>query len=137
HKVICISESILRLGLEEDMFHQQKAIVLGRGSSNGLDLTFFNPDSYTKKQIETIREQLDIRQKFVYGFVGRIVDRKGISELYNAFLEIKRSSPNIHLLIVGKANLEQVSDPTLMGKLENDKDVTLTGYVDNVNDYLS
>lgn len=137
HKVICISNSILSLGLEENMFKVNKAIVLGKGSSNGLDLSFYNPESYSQEKIAEIKKILNIQNKFVYGFVGRIIDRKGINELYNAFLKTKDLDPRVHLIIVGKANLEQIADPYLMEKLKADKDVTLTGYISNVNDYMA
>lgn len=137
HHVICISESVKKLGLDEKMFIEKKAVLFGRGSSNGLDLEFFNPELYSEEKKQVLKKRLGIQNKFVFGFVGRIVDRKGINELYNVFLRIKENDKNIHLLVVGKANLEQVADDTLMARLERDEDVTLTGYIDNVNDYMS
>lgn len=137
HHVICISDSVRKLGLDEKMFSEDKTVLFGKGSSNGLDLAFFNPKLYPAQIREELKMNLGIQNKFVYGFVGRIVDRKGINELYNVFLKIKETEKNVHLLIVGKANLEQVADTTLMNRLEKDQDVTLTGYVDNVNDYMS
>lgn len=137
HKVICISDSIYKLGLEEKVFTADKGLVLGKGSSNGIDLSFYNPQSYSQERLEEMKKKLNIQDKFVYGFVGRIIDRKGINELYNTFCKIRAHDPTIHLIIVGKANLEQVEDSSLMNKLENDKDVTLTGYIYNVNDYMA
>lgn len=137
HKVICISSSVEQLGITEGMFSKQDSIVLGNGSSNGLDLDFYNPDKYNQIIREELKSKIGVTGKFIFGFVGRIVDRKGINELYDAFLQINQEYPNTHLLIVGKANLEQVSDSTLMDKLEFDVNVTLTGYVNNVNDYMA
>lgn len=137
HYVICISDSVRQLGLQENMFSENKTVLFGKGSSNGLDLAFFNPELYPAQVKQELKKNLDIQNKFVYGFVGRIVDRKGINELYNVFLKIKETEKNVHLLVVGKANLEQVADSSLIERLENDQDVTLTGYVDNVNDYMS
>lgn len=137
HYVICISESVRHLGIQEKMFTDNKAVLFGKGSSNGLDLEFFNPKDYSLERIQKLKYKLGVQNKFVYGFVGRIVDRKGINELYNVFLKIKEKENNVHLLIVGKANLEQVADSSLIERLENDNDVTLTGYVNNVNDYMS
>ncbi|MFV0226373.1 glycosyltransferase family 4 protein [Empedobacter falsenii] len=136
-KVICISESVKQLGLKEQMFLEDKAIIFGKGSSNGLDLEFFNPGLYTELKKEELKSKYNIKEKFVFGFVGRIVDRKGINELYDAFVKVQAKDSDVHLLIVGKANLEQVSDPSLIEKLENNPQVTLTGYVENVNDYMA
>jgi glycosyltransferase involved in cell wall biosynthesis len=125
------------LGLEENMFSEEKAIIFGKGSSNGLDLSFFDPLIYSQESIAILKKDFGFNNKFIYGFVGRIVDRKGINELYSAFQRLVQEDSNSHLLIVGKANLEQVEDKTLMSKLENDDNVTLTGYVNNINDYMA
>lgn len=136
-KVICISESVKQLGLQEGMFSEQKALIFGKGSSNGLDLEFFNPSLYPNDKRQELKQLYKINEKFVFGFVGRIVDRKGINELYDAFVQIQKIDSDVHLLIVGKANLEQVADLTLIKKLENNPQITLTGYVENVNDYIA
>jgi glycosyltransferase involved in cell wall biosynthesis len=137
HKVICISASVEQLGINEGMFTKQDSIIFGNGSSNGLDLAFYNRDNYNQVLLEQLKSQIGVSGKFIFGFVGRIVDRKGVNELYAAFAEINKDYPKTHLLIVGKANLEQVSDATLIDKLESDVNVTMTGYVNNVNDYLA
>lgn len=136
-RVICISDSVKTLGLKENMFSEKKTIIFGKGSSNGLDLSFFNPEIYSLDLINQKKRKFGLENKFVFGFVGRIVDRKGINELYAAFQKLVKKESNAHLLIVGKANLEQVDDKTLMTKLENNKNVTLTGYVNNINDYMA
>jgi glycosyltransferase involved in cell wall biosynthesis len=135
--VICISASVEQLGINEGIFKKQDSIIFGNGSSNGLDLAFYNRDNYNQELLEKLKSQNGVSGKFIFGFVGRIVDRKGVNELYAAFEEINKDYPETHLLIVGKANLEQVSDATLMDKLESDVNVTMTGYVNNVNDYLA
>lgn len=137
HKVICISSSVEQLGINEGMFSKKDSIVFGNGSSNGLDLAFYNSDNYNQLVRQDLKTKIGATSKFIFGFVGRIVDRKGINELYDAFLQIKHEYTNTHLLIVGKANLEQVSDKSLMNRLESDVNVTLTGYVNDVNDYMA
>lgn len=136
-KVICISHSVEDLGVNEQMFSKEKSAVFGNGSSNGIDLDFYNPGKYSLAFKEDLKSKIGASEKFIFGFVGRIVDRKGINELYDAFSRINKNYPNTHLLIVGKANLEQVADKSLMDKLESDAKVTLTGYIDNVNEYMS
>ncbi len=136
-KVICISESVQELGIKEGMFTKEDTIIFGKGSSNGIDLDFFNPENYNNQFKEELKTKIGVSDKFIFGFVGRIIDRKGINELYTAFLKVNKKYPNSHLIIVGKANLEQVADKSLMSKLESDRNVTLTGYVTNVNDYMS
>lgn len=136
-KVISISASVEELGIQEGLFTKEKSVVFGKGSSNGLDLNFYSTQKYSNVIIEELKLKIGVSNQFIFGFVGRIVDRKGINELFNAFSLINKEYPNTHLLIVGKANLEQIEDQSLMIRLESDTNVTLTGYVNNVNDYMS
>lgn len=137
HQVVCISDSVRQLGLDENMFPIEKTVIFGKGSSNGVDLKMFDPDFYSVEAKDSLKRKWGLSNKFVYGFVGRIVDRKGVNELYSAFLRVKNELPNVHLLIVGGANLEQVADKGLMDKLNADKDVSLPGFIPNVNDYMA
>ncbi|SDZ40589.1 MULTISPECIES: glycosyltransferase family 4 protein [Rhodonellum] len=137
HFVINISFSVENLGVSEGMFSKDKSVVFGKGSSNGLDLDFFDPFQYSIDFINKLKSQICSNNIFIFGFAGRIVDRKGVNELYQAFSIINREYPLTHLLIVGKANLEQVADKTLMLRMESDPNVSLTGYIANVNDYMA
>ena len=66
--------------------HSSKLKVLGNGSSNGIDIEYFNPSLYTESQNLSLRQQLHIGQSdFVFVFVGRLVSDKGINEMVAAF----------------------------------------------------
>ncbi len=137
HTVICISKSVQTKGLEDNIFKEEKSVLIGNGSSNGVDLDLFSKEVISKQNISRIIQDLKIQNKTVIGFVGRIVDRKGINELYDSFCQLRNNRDNLHLIIVGKANMAQVSDKDLVRKMEDDPDVTLTGYVGNVNEYMA
>lgn len=136
HRIICISPSVRQKGLEDGVIHPNKAVLIGKGSSNGVDLTEFDPEGQSSANMVLLKEKLGLGNEFVYGFVGRIIDRKGVNELYEAFVEIHRRYPETRLIIVGKANLEQVSNPKLMELLSDHPAITLTGYVYNVSEYM-
>ena len=47
HKVVCISRSVQRLGVQNNIFKEEKTIITNKGSSNGINLDLFNPRSFS------------------------------------------------------------------------------------------
>src|SRR5690606_5531577 len=43
HRIFCISKSVRDLGIELDIFPLEKTRLIEKGSSNGVDLSLFNP----------------------------------------------------------------------------------------------
>ena len=96
HVVLCNSKSlrveVLALGLAPS----SKLLVLGEGSSNGVDIERFCPGP------SDVRERFSIpRDVPVVGFVGRLTRDKGLPELIEAFDRILLMEPSTHLLLVG------------------------------------
>lgn len=136
-RVVCISNSVRELGISDGVFPENKTVLIGHGSSNGIDLEFFNPDDIGAEDISALKEQLGIKGKFVYGFVGRILDRKGINELYEAFLEIYEQDKQSVLLIVGGVTADQLSDSDLLLKFKQHPAIYWVGFQQNVPLYMS
>ena len=89
---------------------EHKLKVLGNGSSNGIDTSFFNPENYSTEARKETRKSLNIPENdVVFIFIGRLVSDKGINELVEAFCELNNEMPNTSLLLVG--NLEENLDP--------------------------
>jgi glycosyltransferase involved in cell wall biosynthesis len=66
---------------------------------NGIDLTRFDPSA------SDMRASLGIAQDdVVVGFVGRLVEEKGIRELWTAMKQLRATYPRIKLLIVGETD---------------------------------
>ena len=72
------------LGVKDGLFKEKKCVVIHKGSSNGIDPNYFSRKNVELRDTEKLRKKLNLEGKFVYGFLGRIVDRKGIKELYEA-----------------------------------------------------
>ncbi|WP_430813437.1 glycosyltransferase family 4 protein [Carboxylicivirga sp. RSCT41] len=90
-----------------------KVKVIGHGSSNGIDTSFFSQDEVTEETLAAIREKYSIPESaIVFCFVGRIVGDKGINELLAAFVKIHEKHPNSRLLLVGpfERELDKLSD---------------------------
>lgn len=130
HDVICISPSVKELGIKHGIFKADKAIVINKGSSNGVNLSLFNPeDSNLLTLKKSLIEKHHLQGKFVYGFVGRIVDRKGISELVRVFTRLNRKYPDTRLLLVGPFEMEQITDKSLVNTIEAHENIINIGRV--------
>src|SRR5690606_14669444 len=66
-KVVCISKSVRERGIADGVFPEKKAVLIGKGSSNGIDLNFFNPQSVSPNAVTALKKDLNINGKFIYG----------------------------------------------------------------------
>lgn len=137
HEVICISKSVKQLGIDYSIFSEEKSIVIGQGSSNGIPLDRFDPGRVDSAAMERLKRELGLDGCFVFGFVGRLIDRKGINELYNAFIDLYKENDRLRLLFVGPSENSQISDKGLLRRMEEHPAVTLVGSQRNVPLYLS
>lgn len=81
---------------------EKKLKVLGNGSSNGVDGSYFDPNRYSNYRKARMRSYLGLKQNdFVYLYVGRLVKDKGIEELIEAFDLISKENQDVKLLLVG------------------------------------
>lgn len=131
--IIAISESlkdkIVKLGLEK----KEHIIVLGHGSSNGIDLDHFTKNNNAIP--EQLKEKLD--NHFVIGYVGRIVRDKGIHEVIEAFKLIQEKHSKVKLLIVGPIEKDDSISSEDYHYLQNNPDIIMTGHVNNTVNYYN
>lgn len=132
HTVICISQSIKEQGIKDNIFKMDKAQVILKGSSNGIDLDKF----YRKKDSEIIiNPYRETKDAFVIGFVGRIIERKGINELITSFSSIEKRH-KVKLLIVGDFEESQKPSFQIIKVINENENIHVTGWIDNVQEYL-
>ncbi|WP_310993543.1 glycosyltransferase family 4 protein [Aequorivita marina] len=99
--VIYVSKSLYNNALINKLAYPEKSHIIGEGSSNGIDIEFFNRNAIdTAKQNELI-QNLNLKEKFVIGFVGRISLHKGVYELIEAFEDIYENHTNSRLILMG------------------------------------
>jgi glycosyltransferase involved in cell wall biosynthesis len=116
-----------------------KLKVLGSGSSNGIDTSYFDPDQVSENQKETLKKELHIKSTdYVYCFVGRLVKDKGIDELIQAFAAISDKNKAAKLILVGhtEADLDPLLPETLRS-LEFNENIIEVGFQNDVRPYLS
>jgi lipopolysaccharide/colanic/teichoic acid biosynthesis glycosyltransferase len=135
--VRCVSSSLRRKVVSRGFVRAEKAYVLGKGSSNGIDVERFRRTREREAQAREVRRKLGIPDSApVIGFVGRFTRDKGINELYRAYVRLKQSFPELRLLMLGEFEDGDPVDPEVRCGLENDKDTILTGAVSDTPPYF-
>ena len=137
HKVVCISPSLRERGIADRIFPGKKAVLIGHGSSNGIDLYYYNPGKIPSEKTSHLKKSLGLNQEFVYGFVGRLLDRKGLRELYEAFSLIYEKDQNTALIILGGITKDQFSDDWLIEKFRAHPGIQWLGFRQEVPLYMS
>src|SRR5690606_26794966 len=110
--------SIRQLSEQQRLFASEKMVCIGKGSSNGIDLDRFNPARLQQKDRSALKHTYGLDDYFIFGYVGRLVDRKGIAELYEAFDGFYSDNPAIRLLVVGRPYWDQIRDKTLIQRFQ-------------------
>lgn len=96
-----LRDEVARLGLART----NRMVVLGAGSSNGVDLDRFTPGDRSPE----LARRLGIDETVpVIGYVGRLTADKGSAELIEASMGLARRGVAHQLLIVGEAEDEAV-----------------------------
>ena len=136
-KVYPNSFELKRIMIQNNLANEQKTKVLGYGSSNGIDTSYFNPDSVDNQS--KLKHDLSISlNDIVFCFVGRVVKDKGITELIDAFTKIELNHKNVKLLLVGprESDLDPLSQDTL-SLIDKSNAIIEIGYKDDIRPYLS
>ncbi|MDH5828701.1 glycosyltransferase family 4 protein [Sphingobacterium faecium] len=122
--------------------NNEKLKVIGNGSSNGIDTSFFSREELKEVDLNKLRMSLNINENdFVFIFVGRLVSDKGINELVEAFKVLGNTSKvdrNIKLLLVGP--LETALDPLLdvtLKDIQANPNIISVGFQKDVRPYFA
>ncbi|MGA9292738.1 MAG: glycosyltransferase family 4 protein [Ignavibacteriaceae bacterium] len=106
---------------------------------NGINTKKFHPIS-TKKKI-ALRKKLSLPEnKIIFTYAGRIAKAKGVMNLIEAWNSIVKKYNNIYLIYTGsgEGSYDFCKDELLKYIKDNNlsKDVLVTGYVDEMHEYL-
>ena len=133
------SYGLKKIILKNRFTSENKLKVIGNGSSNGIDTSYFDPELFSIKDNEDLKTNLGIKKTdFVFIFVGRIVSDKGINELIEAFDKMSLVEENIKLLLVGpfEDELDPLHKKTKV-LINNNNKIILVGYQNDVRPYFS
>jgi glycosyltransferase involved in cell wall biosynthesis len=123
--VLCNSHSLRERALVLGIAQSSKVVLLGAGSSNGVDVVRFRPGQ------DEIRERFKIPSNAtVVGFAGRLTADKGLPELLEAFAGILHERPDAYLLLVGWFDAaEDALERNVRTRVEGHPRIVLTGFV--------
>lgn len=126
--VICVSQSIRHELIAAGLCPADKTVVLGHGSSNGIDTQEFDRSRFTADDVQATRTRLGIpADALVVGFIGRIGREKGIEQLQEAWQDVRDGFPRAHLLVIGPDEPNDPVSPAVLEALAADPRVHLVG----------
>ncbi len=108
--------------------------VIGDGSLSGVDLKRFRK-KLSHEERRKRRQELGINtDAFVFTFVGRKCQDKGVFELLEAFLKLSQTNESVHLLLIGPD--DDLAFREKIKKFEHLPGITNLGYVEFPEAYL-
>ena len=138
HRVVCVSKSLRDKALASGLTSPEKAVVLGSGSSNGVDVSHFETTPLMTGRAPELRSKLGIPSLApVVGFVGRLTRDKGIPELVKAFLQLSHQFPDLRLLLLGLFEDEDPLPGEIRKCLQEHRHVILAGLIDDPAPYYA
>lgn len=108
------------------------------GIPNGIEVQKFKPIETAIKEI--LKQKYHIPSKAIFTYTGKLNSGKGLEFLLRVWNKIVKLNKNVHLYLVGSGGNQYISCEAelrsyiIENKLQNF--VTITGYVDNVYEYL-
>ena len=110
---------------------------MGDGGTVGVDLATFNYDLREQYKENVLAEHPELKEKLVFGYLGRIYKDKGVNELLEAFLSL--NNPDKYaLLIIGPFDSSRQSlNPELLKRAKENPNIIFHGFTKEVSKYLS
>ena len=132
HRVICVSESMRQKAIDLGIVDARRTVVLASGSYAGVDTNRFAPTAEVLRRADQLRRQLRIPSEApVVGFVGRLTRDKGIAELVEAYLKLRKRFPELRLLLVGDVEDADPLPPKTRHHIESESRIIHTGFVED------
>lgn len=134
-KIVCknstdiraVSKMNMEFAINERLCKKESIKLIGIGGTIGVSLQEF--DISKKEEVrEIIRNEFNINDKFVFGFVGRFSRDKGSNELIEA---IKSLDDNCILLCVGPDESDESVNKELYRWAKSSSKVIFTGFVEH------
>lgn len=125
--------------LTNNLTNADKLKVLGNGSSNGIDTTYFSKTEEVMEEGSKIKDDYKLSDEdFIFIFIGRIVKDKGINELLSAFDTLSKVEQKIKLLLVGtfEDHLDPISEASRT-VLKSNENIIEVGFQNDVRPFLA
>jgi glycosyltransferase involved in cell wall biosynthesis len=105
--ILSVNKEDIETMIKEGICDLSKVKALGEGGI-GTDLVRFDPASVDKAKVTALRAEIELtEQSKVVGFVGRLVEEKGLLDLFDAMRLVQEQVPNVELIVVGPVDTEK------------------------------
>lgn len=133
HKVYPNSTGLAEILVHENLVSKEKLKVMGKGSSNGVNVQHFHVDAIEADK-RTLRKEWGIPEDAtVFLFVGRLAKEKGIEELVEAFRLIYKKNSTSCLVLIGPYEKDHGSlNTTVKRQIEEHQGIYYLGRFDDV-----
>lgn len=129
HVVLAVSPSLKQVLIDQRISSNEKTVVVGHGSSNGVDTEEFSTDRFSDDEVTRVRDDHGLRANIpTIGFVARLHKDKGFDILELAVNELWAKGLDFQLLIVGGVD-DSASGQTLERLLAHGRVVATEGSV--------
>jgi glycosyltransferase involved in cell wall biosynthesis len=110
------SNSLMQFIIKNKLCKTGKLKIIGKGSTNGININRFNPQNLNEKITGEIKKQINYSTEDTYLLcIGRLVVDKGIAELVHVFTQLQKTNDDLMLILVGE--YETALDPLPAGIL--------------------
>jgi glycosyltransferase involved in cell wall biosynthesis len=137
-KIYPNSNGLKEIIIKEQFCKPEKLFVIGNGSSNGINTSYFDPALFSKEDNFILKSELGIHpHDFVFIFVGRLVGDKGINELVSVFQKIEKGN-TVKLVLVGSQedDLDPLRSETLL-QIKSNPNIIAVGHQTDVRPFLA
>lgn len=125
--------------INHHLVETNKVYVIGKGSSNGINLSKFSKKNLDPEKLNLIKNNINFQTKSFYLIaIGRMVKDKGINELIQTFSNLQHLHSDLKLILIGP--LEQKLDPLhkeTLHQIHHNESITYIPWSDDVEYYLS
>lgn len=131
--VLAVSDSLRQRAVGLGLVSRRSAVVLGRGSSNGVSLEEFFPDPSQSTRRRARRDLGLSDNAYVVGFVGRVHPHKGLATLADAFIGLDGDERPV-LVVFGAVEDQSYADRARQSLEGAGVPAVFAGQVDNLRD---
>lgn len=138
-EVLSVSHSLREMAVNGGLVSPERIQVLLSGSGNGVDAQRrFNPDKLGAGARSATRRALGISDGTrVVGFVGRLVQDKGIVELVDAWRRVSTAHPEARLVLVGEHEPRDPVPASVKRALDRIPTIQVVGYQREIERYYA
>ncbi|GAA4205105.1 glycosyltransferase family 4 protein [Pedobacter jeongneungensis] len=135
-EIVCVSQSVINKSNQERLNNPKKNMLLSKGTCNGIDSDRFSRHTLLPAMQNELKKLHNITSNNrIVGYVGRLVNDKGINELIGAWKLLIKEFCDIKLLLIGPFEERDGLSSQVKDFIINEPSIIHTGLIDDVKPY--